>query len=208
MQINVYNQNGETTGKANLPADIFGVGIKPEVVHQVAQAMLANLRHPWAHTKTRGNVRGGGKKPWKQKHTGRARAGSNRSPIWIGGGITFGPLKERNYTQKINKKMKTKATLMCLSSKAEENKLVVLDEIKLPEAKTKYFSAMLGKLPLENKILFILAEKNEPIKRSSRNIAGVNVKTVGNFNVLDLLNAKSLVVTKECIGKLKEKYQK
>lgn len=193
-------------GKMRLKPEIFGVEVKPSVVHQVAVAMLSNARSPYAHVKTRGEVRGGGRKPWRQKGTGRARHGSIRSPLWVGGGITFGPRKERTYKQKINKKMKTKALLMCLTDKVKSNKLILLDKIELVEAKTKYFAEIINKLPIEKRVLFILPNGDGKIMRSARNLPKVEIETADNFNVLNLLNSKFLVLTKESVRKIEEKY--
>jgi large subunit ribosomal protein L4 len=206
MEVNVYNQAGENVGKMKLNPDIFNIEIKPFVVHQVATAMMSNARRSWAHTKTRGEVRGGGRKPWRQKGTGRARQGSIRSPLWKGGGIIFGPRKERVYNKKINKKTKTKALLMCLTDKVKDNKLIVLDELKLEDAKTKSFVKILEKIPVEGKTLFILSHPDENIMCSSINLPQVAVKTIDNFNILDLLNYKFLVLTKETVKSLEKKY--
>jgi large subunit ribosomal protein L4 len=208
MQVNLYNQKGETVGKVKLKPEIFGVEVKPEVIHQVAVAMMSNARERWAHAKTRGEVRGGGRKPWRQKGTGRARHGSIRSPLWRGGGVTFGPARERTYKKKINKKVKMKALLMCLSDKVKDDKLIVLDELKLDAPKTKYFIQVLKSLPVEGKVLFVLPRKDEAALLSSRNLSETKVKTTGDLNVLDLLNFKFLVLTKESIENLGEKYIK
>lgn len=206
MQVNIYNQKGEVTGKMKLDPKIFEVKINPAVVHQVATAIMANRRLSWAHTKTRGDVRGGGRKPWRQKGTGRARHGSIRSPIWVGGGVTFGPRSERNYKQKINKKMKNKAMFMSLTDKAKDSKLIIVDELQMGGIKTKEFLKVVKSLPIQVKAMFVLPEKNEILSKSARNIPGVGVKTVGDFNLLDVLNAKFLILTKDGVKKLEEKY--
>src|SRR3989338_5705358 len=132
----LYNVQGEKTGDMELNDAVFGVKPKKSVVHQVYTALLANAREPWAHTKDKGDVRGGGKKPWRQKGTGRARHGSIRSPIWRGGGITFGPLNVRNYTKKVNKKMSQVAVRMCLTDKVNDARFIVLEALT-PSGKTK-----------------------------------------------------------------------
>lgn len=142
----VYNQEGAIVGSQDLSEEIFGVKPKMAVIHQVVTAMMANRRQVLAHTKDRGEVRGGGKKPWRQKGTGRARHGSIRSPLWVGGGVTFGPTKERNFKKKINDKMRRKAIFMCLSDRVADKKLILLDEIKLDEIKTKRMVELIGKL--------------------------------------------------------------
>src|SRR3989338_8555313 len=137
MDAQVYNQKGEAVGKIKIPESIFGVRWNSDLVHQVVTSMLSSKRKGTAHAKTRGEVRGGGKKPWKQKGTGRARHGSSRSPIWVGGGVTHGPRNEKNYFRKVNKKMKTKALLTVLSRKFRDGEVAFVDEISLKEPKTK-----------------------------------------------------------------------
>jgi len=148
METAVYNQKGEEIEKIKLPSKIFGVEEKKEIIHFVANALLSNLRKPIAHTKTRGEIRGGGRKPWRQKGTGRARAGSTRSPLWRGGGIIFGPRKEANYYKKINKKIKRLALKMVLSNRAANQRLIVLDKWSLDKIKTKEVEKDLKKLPI------------------------------------------------------------
>ena len=147
MKAKVYNLEGKATGEIELSDAIFGVKIKPEIVHQVFTAQMNNRREPWADTKKRGEVRGGGKKPWQQKGTGRARHGSIRSPIWKGGGVTFGPLSVRNYKTKINDKLRRLALKMCLSDKASGAALWVVEDFKFAEPKTKLFANFLKALP-------------------------------------------------------------
>lgn len=145
-KLTVYNQEGAVTGSQELSDKVFGVGVKNEVVHQVAVAMMGNKRQVLAHTKGRGEVRGGGRKPWRQKGTGRARHGSIRSPLWVGGGVTFGPTKERNFSKKINTKMRRKAITMCLSDRVKDGKLVLLDGLSLKDGKTKEIVGVFEKL--------------------------------------------------------------
>ena len=146
-KINVYNTEGRVVGEQELASAFWDTKENSALLHQVVNAMMANLRKPLAHTKTRGEVRGGGRKPWKQKGTGRARHGSNRSPIWVGGGVTFGPRRERDYSQKINKKMKRAALQMLLANKAQADKLVVVDAFDLTSPNTKTMKQILNKLP-------------------------------------------------------------
>lgn len=187
MNIPVYNLKGEEQGKENLPASIFGVDLNPEIVKQVIVAIAANQRQPWAHSKGRSDVRGGGRKPWRQKGTGRARHGSIRSPLWIGGGVTFGPLKERNYKKKVNKKIKRLALKMMLSSKAKADQFILVEELKLPEIKTKKLVEILHFLPVkEDSVLILLKEKDEKIIRSAVNLGKVAVELAPNINA-DLL---------------------
>jgi large subunit ribosomal protein L4 len=204
MELKIYNQDGKETGKIRLPAEIFGLAWNPDLVHQVMLAMFANKRRSTAHAKTRAEVRGGGKKPWRQKGTGRARHGSIRSPIWRGGGVTFGPTKEKIYTQKINKKMKRKALLVALSQKARDNEILILDDLKLKAPKTKEAAAVLKALKLKGTSLFLLPQKNETLTRSFRNLTNINTGLAGNLNLLDILNHKYLVfITKEVVNAFK-----
>ena len=143
IKIKLYNQKAEEVGEERLDEAIFGVKVNPVLVHQAVIAQKANSRSVLAHTKDRSQVRGGGRKPWRQKGTGRARAGSTRSPIWIGGGVTFGPIKARNFSQKINKKMKQKALLMALSDRVKHEKMVLVDKIKIDKIKTKKMAGIL-----------------------------------------------------------------
>lgn len=213
VKANVYNQEGKIIGDQKFNAKIFGIEIKPEVIHQVMVAMRSNSRHPWAHTKIRADVQGGGRKPWRQKGTGRARAGSIRSPIWRGGGVTFGPRKERNYFKKINKKLKRKVFLMCLSDKAKEKNIYVLDKLEMKNIKTKTFNTMLHKLIKgfgkdNKKILLALEKKHENIIKSARNIKGIKTIPISDLNVLDLLRSDYLLTTKAGIISIEKQYSK
>ncbi len=207
MFVKTYNQNGEEIGKTELPDEIFGVKINPILLHQAVVAEMANARQVIAHTKGRGEVRGGGKKPWRQKGTGRARHGSRRSPIWKGGGVTFGPTKDRNFKQKINRKMKRKAYVMALSGKAKDGELIVLDSIELKQPKTREMSLVVNTLvPGVQSAFLMLAVKNETIERAGRNIADFKVGNAGNMQLLDLLNYKYILMTQDAVKKLEEKY--
>jgi large subunit ribosomal protein L4 len=210
----IYNQQGEKVGEIELSDKVFGVKANEALVHQAMVAQMANERQVLAHTKDRSEVRGGGKKPWRQKGTGRARAGSSRSPIWIGGGVTFGPTKDRNFSLKINKKMKVKAILMALSDKVLNSKLLVLEKLEIPEFKTKIFNEILSNLiKQENKkttkqsILFINDKKDEKVKFSARNLTGVKLINLDNINIIDLLKYKDLILTADTVKKLEEKYK-
>jgi len=202
----VYNRLGEKVGTTKLSSKVFGVKPKVELIQKVVVAMLANLRKPWAHTKTRGEVRGGGKKPWRQKGTGRARAGSIRSPLWRGGGVTFGPTKERTYQQKINKKAKRQALLMCLSDKVINKKLIVLDKIELPEIKTRMMVEILDKLPSgRNPVLLAIEKKDQNILKSAANIAYLKLINPQSLNIIDLLRYDYFLTTVPAI-KIIEKF--
>ena len=208
MNLNLYNQLGEKIGTIRVSSDIFGVKVKPELIHQTVTALQANLRRPLAHTKTRGEVRGGGRKPWRQKGTGRARAGSIRSPLWRGGGIIFGPRKERVFKKKINKKIKRLALKMALSDKVFNKKMIVLDKLEIPEIKTKEMEKILNRLPNKNeKTLLVLDKKDDKIILSSRNIPYLKFSLANNLNLLDLLEARYLLTTKAGIKKIEEIYK-
>lgn len=172
MNYQVHNQNGEAVKDINLNPAVFEMKINEPLIHQVAMAQLANARVAIAHTKTKGEVRGGGKKPWRQKGTGRARHGSIRSPLWKGGGVTFGPRNTRNFSQKVNKKMKKAALFSCLSDKAQQNALVILDKLDATEAKTKEFA----KVILNLKNLLALPEKKTKTIDPERTIATEKAK--------------------------------
>ncbi len=195
MKVKVYNLEGKETGEMNLADSVFGVKIKPEVVHEVFVALQNNQREPWADTKKRGEVSGGGKKPWPQKGTGRARHGSIRSPIWKGGGVTFGPLSIRNYKEKINKKTKRLALKMCLSDRAQNNALLVVEDFNFAEPKTKLFVGFLKNLPVKVKTFLLLTPgKDEKVLRMTRNLKSIKTVRAEDVNVMDLL-AKSAVLT-------------
>jgi len=205
IKVKVYNLEGAETGEMELSEGIFGVEMKDDLVHQAFVAHISNSRQVLADTKDRGEVRGGGKKPWKQKGTGRSRHGSSRSPIWKGGGVTFGPTSDRNYSKKINKKMKTKALFMVLSSKLRDNEMIILDDLKLNKVSTKTMSGVFKKLPVKGKILFSLGKKNEQVSKSIKNIPNVSMIASDSLNVADLLKNKTFIIDKkgiEMIGKV------
>ncbi len=189
-----------------LPKDIFGLKINDNLVYQVAVSQMANRRQNTAHSKDRGEKRGGGRKPWAQKGTGRARHGSNRSPIWIGGGVTFGPRKERNYKKRIPKKMRRKALFTALSAKARNNQLIILKDLGIKEAKTKEMEKILNKLPVSGKKLIILPEYDKNIVLASRNIPQLSVISARNLNTLDLLSFKCLLMPKKSLKIIKETF--
>lgn len=214
MKIKVYNQSAEAVKDLELSAKVFGIKPNNELLHQAVIAQQANARQVLAHTKDRSEVSGGGKKPWKQKGTGRARAGSSRSPIWIGGGVTFGPRKDRNFKQKINQKMKQKAMFMALSDKALTSTLVVLDSLDFNDYKTKNFNAMLTAMEKKvlstdrRDILVINDSKSEKTQYSGRNLKGVKIINLENINLLDILNYKNLLVTETAVKTLTDRYSK
>lgn len=210
MEYPVYNLKGEKVDSIALPQDIFGLKVNADLLHQVVVSLQSSARKPIAHTKTRGEVRGGGKKPWKQKGTGRARHGSTRSPIWVGGGVTFGPRNERNFEKKINKKMKRKALLMALSTKVADNQLVIFDDLKMKEAKTKTMANAMTKVSKlqKPKSLFVINPENKNAWLSSRNCSGSKVVSVNNLSVVDVLTKKFVVVSKEELDLMKKNLSK
>ena len=204
-KVDVYDIKGKKVDTINLKEEIFGIIPNENVVHSVLVNYQANQRQGTQSTKTRAEVSGGGKKPWKQKGTGRARQGSTRSPQWIKGGIALGP-KPRSYTYKVNKKEKRLAVKSLLSSKVIENELVVVDKLAFNEIKTKAMATALNSLKVEGKALILLPEKNENVQKSARNIEGVKTSLVNTINVYDLLKYTKLVVTVDTIKKLEEVY--
>jgi large subunit ribosomal protein L4 len=200
-KVKLYNIEGKVVGEHELDAKVFGASVNPSVVHEVAVSIQANARRPWAHTKTRGNVSGGGKKPWKQKGTGRARQGSIRSPQWVGGGIVFGPLNERNYTKKINRKLKSAALAMVLSDKVASEKLVLVDAFS-SKGKTKESVTALSKLPVNGKISLVTTGSDPMLVRSLRNVEKVNVTNLSSLNLFDVLDAQFVVMTADAAATL------
>ncbi len=204
MEATVYNQKGAEAGKVKLPARVFGAPWNADLVHQVAVSLAANARAPIAHTKGRGEVRGGGKKPWQQKGTGQARHGSSRSPIWRGGGITHGPRKERDYSAKVNKKMRVKALYAVLSKKFADGEVLFVDRLAFSEPKARDAKTVLGALAgvgftklatkKQNVAFFALAKKNENTEKSFRNFGNVAVGEVRNLNIGDVLAHTYLVI--------------
>ena len=209
MKVDLYNQNGKKEGQVDLPKGIFEVKFNADLVHQIAVSLMANKRQPLAHTKNRGEVRGGGRKPWRQKGTGRARHGSNRSPIWKGGGITFGPRNEKNFGKEIPKKMKRKALLMVLSEKVKNKQVIVLDKIELEKGKTKEVANYLSKLPCKSQTTLIaLPAYDKKAFLASRNIKKTSIDEARNLNVLELLNHKYLLLTKDSIKTIEKTFSK
>lgn len=204
-KIDVYDIEGKKVSTVDLNEEIFGIEPNEAVVHSVLVNFLANQRQGTQNTKTRAEVSGGGRKPWRQKGTGRARQGSIRAPQWIKGGIALGP-KPRSYKYQVNKKEKRLAIRSCLSSKVLENELTVVDSLALKEIKTKDMAKALTNLKVEGKTLILLPEKNETVQKSARNIEGVKTTLVNTINVYDLLKYKNLVITLDTVKKLEEVY--
>lgn len=208
MKIEVKDLAGKVVEEMDLKPDVFGVEVDEKLVAQVYVGQYANQRHSKAHTKKRGEIRGSTRKPWKQKGTGRARTGDVKNPIWRSGGIVFGPRSNRNYSQKINKKVAQLATKMTLSGKVLDNKLVVVDSYKLKENKTKYMAKAVKDLKLAGKSLFVFSEENHEYTQATRNVEDVKNIDLKNLSVFDMLNSKYLVMDKESVKFLEEKYTK
>lgn len=210
----IYNQEGKEIEKVELPAEVFGLEMNEDLIFQVINAQRANAREVIAHTKDRSEVSGGGRKPWRQKGTGRARHGSNRSPIWRGGGVTFGPTKEKVFTQKINKKMKQKALFIALSSKVQDKEIVLLDKLELVEVKTKKVAEILNKLgakikkDLTKSVLIVLPTANKEVVRAARNIPKIKSIKADSLNVYDILSHHYLLMLKGSIKVIQEFYTK
>ena len=204
-KVDVYNMQGKKVSDVELSEAVFGIEPNEAVVHSVLVNYLANQRQGTQSTKTRAEVRGGGRKPWRQKGTGRARQGSIRAPQWIKGGIALGP-KPRSYSYRINKKEKQLAIRSLLSAKVLDNELTVVDKLEVEEAKTKVMAKALTDLKVEGKALIILADRNDNVLRSSKNIEGVKTIELNTINVFDLLNCNKLVLPLDTVKKLEEVY--
>ena len=204
-KVDVYNMQGKKVSDVELSEAVFGIEPNENVVHSVLVNYLANQRQGTQSTKTRAEVRGGGRKPWRQKGTGRARQGSIRAPQWIKGGIALGP-KPRSYTYRVNKKERQLAIKSLLSAKVLDNELTVVDKLEVKEPKTSVMAKSLASLKVEGKTLIILADKNENVLLSSRNIEGVKTIELNTINVFDLLNCNKLVLPLDTVKKLEEVY--
>lgn len=202
MKTDIYNVQGKKAGSVELPENIFGLAWNNSLMYQVVTTMQANARTPVAHTKGRGDVRGGGKKPWQQKGTGRARHGSIRSPIWRGGGVTHGPLAQKIYAREIPKKMRAKALFIALSKKLKDGELIFVDSFGITGPKTAEAKKALTALGKEfknlsskhNAALIAIPEKNEGAEKSFRNIASVSLETVANLNPVEVLKYKYVII--------------
>jgi len=207
LKVDVYNLEGAKVGERELNPKVFGITSKDALIHQVVVGLMNNRRQVLAHTKTRGEVRGGGKKPWKQKGTGRARHGSIRSPLWRGGGIIFGPRSDRNFKVKINKKMGRAALLMGLSDKVKNNGLILVETLDLPERKTKAFVNILKKLSVgERKVLLLFPAKSLNAYFASRNLPKVEPKNLNELNLLDVLGHEVILTPVATVDKLEQIY--
>lgn len=197
--LSVYNMDGKVVSEREVSSAVFGIAVNPQIVHFASVVQQANKRTVLASTKGRGEVRGGGKKPWRQKGTGRARHGSIRSPLWKGGGVVFGPRTDRNYSMKINKKVKKQALTMVLSQRFSEGRIVLVDEFAVPSAKTKHACEILKKLPLPDfskgkKVGIITVPHSTAVSRSLRNVPTVRLLSASSLNVNDLLYTPTVVI--------------
>ena len=204
-KIDVYSIEGKKVSDVELKEEVFGIEPNETIVHSVLVNYMANQRQGTQSTKTRSEVSGGGKKPWRQKGTGRARQGSIRAPHWVGGGIALGP-RPRSFKYRVNKKERRLAIRSVLSSKVLENELVVVDSLPLNEIKTKNMVNALTNLKVEGKTLIVIPEKNDNVQKSARNIEGVKTTLVNTINVYDLLKYKNLVMTLDAVKRLEDGY--
>lgn len=202
--VSLYNMEGKEVGKIELKDEIFGVEINEHLVHKAVVAQLANKRQGTQKARTRSEVSGGGRKPWRQKGTGHARQGSIRAPQWKGGGVVFAPVP-RDYSQKMNKKERRIALLSALSSRVADNKIFVVEDLKLDEIKTKKFAEVLKNLKVD-KALVVIEEGNKNVQLSARNIPNVKTAGANTINVYDILKYNTLVLSKEVVAKIEEVY--
>lgn len=204
-KVALYNVSGQQIGDIELSDAVFGVEVNQHVLYEVVKNQLANKRQGTQSAKTRAEVRGGGRKPWRQKGTGRARQGSIRAPQWIGGGVVFAP-KPRDYSYSVPKKVKRLAMKSALSSKVESQEIIVLDELNLTQPKTKDMANILKNINSNKKALIVMAEKNENVVKSANNIPGVQTALVNTLNVYDILKYDSFIITKDAVKKVEEVY--
>jgi large subunit ribosomal protein L4 len=202
--VSVYNMEGKEVGTIELNDAVFGVEVNEHLVHMAVVQQLANKRQGTQKAKTRSEVSGGGRKPWRQKGTGHARQGSTRAPQWTGGGVVFAPVP-RDYSFKLNKKEKRAALKSALTSRVQDNKLIVVDELKFDEIKTKKFQAVLDNLKV-SKALVVLAENDEKVVMSARNIPSVKTALTNTINVYDILKGDTVILTKDAVAKIEEVY--
>ena len=205
-KVNVYNVLGETVGEIEFNDEIFNIEINEHAVYEVVKNQLANKRQGTQSAKTRAEVRGGGRKPWRQKGTGRARQGSIRAPHWVGGGVVFAP-KPRDYSYKVPKKVRRLAMKSALTSKVLNGEIIVLEELKLEEPKTKEMVKILENIKAGRKSLIVMDENNINVIKSARNIPNVQTTNVNTLNVYDILNFDSFIITKDAVKKVEEVYR-
>ena len=205
MKYPLWSQEGKKMGEVALPEKVFRQEMNEDLIHQAVLVEEANSRQVIAHTKNRREVSGGGRKPWRQKGTGRARVGSNRSPIWIGGGITFGPRKTRIFRKKLNQKMRAKALAIALSDKVKENSLKLVDNLSLPEGKTRLLTALLANLKLEGTTLLLLDRADANIIQAGRNLSRFQTQLAQQVSAREILKFKNLLLVKPAIEVLKKR---
>jgi large subunit ribosomal protein L4 len=208
MKIDLYTQKGEKKGTMDVQDAMFKAPIKEELVRLAVMRQMANAHGSTAHVKTRAEVSGGGRKPWKQKGTGRARFGSTRNPIWRHGGVAFGPRGDRNYSQRMPKGARHAALFSCLSSKAGDNGIFALDKFDVKQPKTKEFAQMMSKLPVSRSLLVVISEKNVNIQKSADNLPNVKVILVNYLNPHDLLTYEKVMFMEPAIKKAEELFLK
>lgn len=206
ISVKIYNQEGKGVSELELNKAIFGLPWNADLIHQAVIVALANKRQVLANTKDRSQVSGGGRKPWKQKGTGRARHGSIRSPLWVGGGVSFGPTNKRNFKLQLNQKMARRAILTVLSSKAKDGELIILDDLKISAAKTKEMAKIMANFPKVKNGLLVLTEKNEIIRKAASNLPIIEIADINSLNVLDILNHRQVIITKSGVEHLDKKY--
>ncbi len=206
MKVDLYTQKGEKSGQIDLPKEIFELPFNKDLVHQALLRQLSNRRVAIAHTKTRADVRGGGRKPFKQKGTGNARQGTIRAPHMRGGGVVFGPSKNRNFVKDMPKKQRRKALFCALSEKARDNEIIALEGYTSEKAQTKPFAEMLKKLPIERNVLVVISEKDQIVQKSSSNLPNVKTILANYVNIQDLQRYRKVLFFKDAIDKLKETF--
>ncbi len=206
MKVDLYTQTGEKNGTVDLPKEIFEIPLNKDLIHQALIRQLHNKRVAIAHTKTRGEVRGGGRKPFKQKGTGRARQGTIRAPHMRGGGVVFGPSKERTFNKDMPKKQRRKALFSALSEKARNGEIIALEGYKADAPKTKAFAELLSKLPIERNVLIVIPSKDAIVQKSSSNITNTKTILAGYVNIHDLQKYRKVLIFKEAITTLKETF--
>jgi large subunit ribosomal protein L4 len=209
MKIKIYNQKGDVAKETNLPKEVFGLEVKESLVHKALIRQLSNSRSPIAHTLEKGEVRGGGRKPYRQKGTGRARQGSIRNPHYVGGGVAFGPRNNRNFQKQMPKKERRKALLMALSAKATDKQVFGLDKYQDKELKTKNFAELLGKLPVDRDVLIVVSENNDDytnLKRVTGNLPNVKTILANYLNIQDLQKYESLCLVGDSVQTIQETF--
>lgn len=203
MTADILNQQNQKVGEINLPDKVFNIKWNPDLVHQALSVQLANKRQSLAHTKNRAEVSGGGKKPWRQKGTGRSRQGSRRSPLWSGGGITFGPRNEKIFARKINKKMRRLAVASVLSKKLADNEIKIIDNFNIPDHKTKNLQLLVKFVIKNSSALLVPENKNKNLYMASRNLPKVFASSAANLNVYDLLASRFVIFSENSVKEIK-----